>query len=122
MRHIVRKQIKKHLNMEGILVPLGAFAMVVAIVYLRQRKAERVLMIERGVDPKIFETRKQPMQNLKWGILLVGLGSGLIIANALSHTVYFTKEEAYFAMLFLFGGVSLLVFHYIDWKKRKNAE
>ncbi len=115
----------KHINtitMEGIFVPLGAFAMVVAIVYLRQRKSERLLMIEKGVDPKIFESPKLSAVNLKWGILLVGLGIGLMIANALSRTIFFRKEEAYFAMLFLFGGISLLLFHFIDWKKRKNIE
>lgn len=107
--------------MEGVIVPLGVFAMVVALVYLRQRKHERIFMIEKGVDPKIFESQKTSLQNLKWGILLTGLGIGILIANILSRTPYFRQEEAYFAMLFLFGGISLLLFHYIDWKRKKDA-
>jgi len=105
--------------MEGVFVPLGFFAMIVAIVYLRQRRRERLLLIERGMDAKMLETPTLPLQSLKWGIVLVGLGIGMLIANALARTVYFRTEEAYFAMLFLFGGASLLIFHFIG-RKQKN--
>lgn len=108
--------------MEGVFVPLGFFAMVVAIVYLRQQRRERLLMIEKGMDPKSFNYPLHPTRSLKWGIMLVGLGLGMLIANALARTDYFKPEEAYFAMLFLFGGASLLLFYFIDHKRKKEQE
>jgi hypothetical protein len=108
--------------MEGVFVPLGFFAMIVAIIYLRQRKHERHLLIEKGIDANTLETPKSPMQSLKWGILLVGLGLGMLIANGLARTVYFRPEEAYFSMLFLFGGASLLIYHFLDRKQKKEIE
>jgi CBS domain containing-hemolysin-like protein len=104
--------------MEGVFVPLGFFATVVAIVYLRQRRRERLLLIEKGMDVKMLEsTPASPLYTLKWGIVLVGLGIGMLIANALARTPHFKTEEAYFAMLFLFGGASLLIFHFIGKKQ-----
>jgi len=108
--------------MEGSLIPLGFFAMVLAIVYLRQQRRERLLMIEKGMDPKNFETTLHPTRSLKWGIVLVGLGLGMLIANVLARTEYFKQEEAYFTMLFLFGGASLLLFYFIDYRRRKKQE
>jgi hypothetical protein len=109
--------------MEGVFVPLGFFAMVVAIVYLRQRKQERLVMMQKGIDARFFETAKHSMQSLKWGIVLVALGLGMLTAKVLSKTQYFfpRTEEAYFSMLFLFGGVSLLIFHFID-RRRHDQE
>lgn len=108
--------------MEGVFVPLGFFAMVVAIVYLRQQKHERLLLIEKGMDPKSFDRPLHPTRSLKWGIVLLGLGLGMLIANAMARTVYFKPEEAYFAMLFLFGGASLLLFYFIDFRRKRAQE
>lgn len=108
--------------MEGVFVPLGFFAMIVAIVYLRQRRRERLLLIEKGMDAKSLETPASPLVTLKWGIVLVALGLGMLIANALARTVYFRTEEAYFAMLFLFGGTSLLIFHFMARKHKADPE
>ncbi len=110
--------------MEGVFVPLGFFAMVVAIVYLRQRKQERLVMMQKGIDARFFETTKHSMQSLKWGIVLVALGLGMLTAKVLSKTQYFfpRTEEAYFSMLFLFGGVSLLIFHFIDRRRREQEK
>lgn len=106
--------------MSDVFVPLGFFAMIVALVYLRQRNRERLRLIEKGMDAKSFEMPVSPIRSLKWGIILVGLGVGMLIANALARTVYFSTEEAYFAMLFLFGGAGLLIFHFIAGKQKNN--
>ena len=51
-----------------ILVPLGAFAMIFGIFYLKSR--ENLAMIEKGMNPKL--DRPAPYKNLKWGLLLIG--------------------------------------------------
>ena len=65
-----------------ILIPLtlfaGGFAMTFGIVYLRTR--QNLAMIERGMNPKEFANRPAPYRNLKWGLLIMGAGIGLLLA------------------------------------------
>jgi len=103
--------------MEGILIPLGFFALVLAIVYLNIRKKERILMLEKGADPSLFESKKQSNGSLKWGLFLVGIGVGLIIANILAKNYLMTEEAAYFSMIFLFGGIALVISYFLGKKE-----
>lgn len=102
--------------MEGILIPLGFFALVLAIVYLNIRKKERILMLEKGADPSLFESKKHTNTSLKWGLFLIGIGIGLIIANILAKHYIMNEEAAYFSMIFLFGGVALVVSYFLGKK------
>ncbi len=106
--------------MNEVMIPLGAFAMIVAIVYLNVRKRERLKLIEMGINADIFETRKPYSPALKWGIILVALGLGLFLARLLINSGKFDQGEAYFSMLFLFGGAGLLIYHFIELKLKKN--
>lgn len=105
--------------MTEIVIPLGLFAMIVAIVYLGNRKKERLALIQKGADASIFRENKTDNPSLKWGILLVMLGIAMILANILVHTGSMEEESAYLSMLFLFGGSGLLIYYYL---MRKNAK
>ena len=37
-------------------------------------------MIEKGLNPKEYANRPVPYRNLKWGLLLIGAGVGLLFA------------------------------------------
>jgi hypothetical protein len=90
-----------------ILVPLGFFAMVFGIVYLY--KKENLAMIERGMNPKQISDRPVPYKNLKWGLLLVGSGIGLVLAYLIN--VYVTKDDnpaIWFGLLAIGGGLGLI--------------
>ncbi len=107
-----------------ILVLLIIFGTILTIVYLGIRRKERMAMMEKGVDPSIFHT--PPKKNaiaLKYGILLVGVALGILMGKYLATTAAFMYEEevAYFAMIFLFGGLSLLIYHFLS-KKMKEDE
>ena len=65
----------------GIVISTGLFAMIFGIVYLAKR--ERLAMIERGMDPRRYKPQTAPFQNLKWGLLLIGCGTGLFLAYLL---------------------------------------
>ena len=104
--------------MEGIFVPLGFFAMVVLIVYLSIRKKERLALIEKGADAKIFMSNGKSNTTLKWGLFLIGLGVGLIIANILVKYYVMEEEAAYFSMIFLFGGIALVMSHFLGKKRQ----
>lgn len=106
-----------------ILVLLIIFGSIVTIIYLGIRRKERMAMMERGVDPAIFHSPiKKNTMALKYGILLVGVALGILMGKFLATTAAFMYEEevAYFAMIFFFGGLSLLVYHFLS--KKMNAE
>ncbi|MCU0370657.1 MAG: hypothetical protein MUC31_04530 [Bacteroidales bacterium] len=100
------------------IVPLGMFAMVIAIIFLVTRKRERLALIEKGADASIFKMEKHTNSTLKWGLFLIGLGVGLIIAEILVRSGAMQEEAAYLSMIFLFGGIALLVSYFLDKQKR----
>ncbi|MOA03718.1 hypothetical protein D3C78_1232390 [compost metagenome] len=103
--------------MEGILVPilisLGAFLMVFGLRYLENK--ERMAMIERGIDPGIRK-KTNPSGALKWGLLFIGVGAGLILALIFTQYIFVSMDEdnqvaVYFGMIFICGGLGLLASH-----------
>jgi hypothetical protein len=97
----------------GILVPIAFFAMVFGIVYIVLRKKERMLMIQRGADPSIFESKRSEIGNLKWGLLFLGVGVGILLGRVFAAYTCLGEEASYFSMICLFGGLSLVVYHFI---------
>ncbi|TSD64939.1 hypothetical protein FFF34_013655 [Inquilinus sp. KBS0705] len=114
--------------MEGVLVPilipLGFFAMVFGIFYIRNR--ERMAMIERGMDPRAYKAQPAPYQNLKWGLLLIGAGIGLFLAFLLDRTVFANtrdeNEAIYFGLIAIFGGLGLVLSYRIEKKELYDNE
>lgn len=113
--------------MQEILVPisffLGTFAMVFGIRYLSNK--EKMAMIERGIDPGISKSVPKPYLSLKFGLLMVGLGLGLLIALLTVKNVYGSNighaEEGqvaaiYFGFLGIFGGFGLITSFIIEKK------
>jgi len=102
------------------LIPISFFAMVYGIVYLIVRRKERVALIEKGADATIFESSKQP-SSLKWGLLLVGIGTGILLGKVLAVYTTLQEEPAFFSMICLFGGIGLIVYHLIAHKFEGTA-
>ena len=97
----------------AILIPLGFFTMVFGIIYMF--KKENLAMIEKGMNPKNIPDRPVPYKNLKWGLLLVGSGIGLLLAYLLDQHIlperdYHNDSRAfiYFALLAIGGGLGLI--------------
>jgi predicted MFS family arabinose efflux permease len=94
------------------LVSLAAFATVFGIIYvfLITRYRERMSMMEKGIDPSFFTSKQNTTSNtLKLGMLSVGIALGILIASLLYKNNLLDKTPAYFAMTFLFGGLSLIL-------------
>ncbi|MEO5978447.1 MAG: DUF6249 domain-containing protein [Chryseolinea sp.] len=107
----------------GIMVPIigivGAFVMV---VYLRKfENAERMAMIEKGVDPQRFNLNRSRNTSgpLRASLLLIGGGIGLLLGYWLDST-FNMEEVAYFSMLFIFGGLGLGASYFIEERKVKE--
>ena len=105
------------------LVPIvmfaGFFAMVFGIVYLRTR--QNLAMIDKGMNPKEFANRPAPYTNLKWGLLLIGSGLGLLIAYIIDLSSNLVDGEEnptiYFSMIAIFGGLGLIASYRIEKKE-----
>ncbi|MDN3550764.1 DUF6249 domain-containing protein [Mucilaginibacter aquaedulcis] len=109
----------------GIIIPLGFFIMIFGIVYLNKR--EKLAMIERGMDPRTYKPQSAPYQNLKWGLLLLGAGVGLLLAFILDHSLYSNLDEdsippLYFALIAIFGGLGLFLSYRIEKKEVLDKE
>jgi len=93
------------------LIPISFFAMVYGIIYLFIRKKERLTLIEKGAKASIFESSKNEPASLKWGLLLIGIGVGVLLGKVLATYTSLDEEPAFFSMICLFGGIGLIVFH-----------
>ena len=100
-----------------VLIPLtifgGGFAMIFGIAYLKTR--ENLAMVEKGMNPKEQVHRPAPYKNLKWGLLLIGAGLGLLTAYFLDVYVLPKRPThddtiafVYFALLAIGGGLGLI--------------
>jgi hypothetical protein len=101
------------------LIPLSFFAMIFGIVYVIVRRKERLAMIEKGADPSIFENRKSPA-SLKWGMLFVGIGVGILLGKIFAAYSCLGEDASMFSMICLCGGLSLVIFHFVERSMMKN--
>lgn len=118
--------------MEGLIVALAVtlpvIGLFVMLVYLRRMEnSEKLLMIEKGVDPSLFARKKRSSSGtLRISLLLVGIGLGFLggqIWDALipSRFGFGNNPLPYFTMIFIFGGLGLLMAYLIEEKKDKEA-
>ena len=109
--------------MTGIIISLGFFAMIFGIIYLYKR--ERMAMIERGMDPRRYKPQSAPYQTLKWGLLLIGAGTGLFLAYLMDRTIFKSMEDdnvaIYFALIAIFGGLGLFLSYRMEKKEMPNS-
>lgn len=108
------------MDLEGLLIPLGLFAMVYGIVYLSVRKKERLALIESGQDAKIFNKESNVALSLKFSLLLIGLGVGALVGYILEESTTMEEGISYFSMILVFGGIGLLVYYLMGKKKVKE--
>ena len=101
-----------------ILVPLGLFAMIFGLVYIKSR--ENMAMIEKGLNPKQFTNLPSPYRNLKYGLLLFGSGVGLLVAYLLDEFVVNSNSEnpaLWFSLIAIGGGLGLITSYRIEKKE-----
>jgi len=103
-----------------IFVPMSFFAMVFGIVYLVVRKRERMLLIQRGADASVFQSKRNETTNLKWGLLSLGIGIGILLGRVFAAYTCLGEEASYFSLICLFGGLSLVLYHFIARKMEKQ--
>lgn len=114
--------------METLIAFIALFATVFGIMYVHYttRNKERLALIEKGADASLFNTGREGNRSISWGkftlklgMLFAGIGLGIIAGSILESAAVFPSEEAgYFSMIFIFGGLALVLFYLIDRKNK----
>jgi len=116
--------------MEPIFVVFIVFTTFGVTIYtwLSSRHKERMAMIEKGVNPADFKSgsfrdllRPNPLSSLKWGMLTMFVGVGILVATWLDRSLYM-QDSVYPASMLLFGGLALVIFYFIASRKMRNEE
>ncbi len=100
-----------------ILIPISMFLAIFGVVYLylSTRNKERLALIEKGADAKIFmkgHNKAAPIWKvliLNLALLLMGIGAGIFVASILYHNLGVAEEAAYPGTIFLTAGIALFV-------------
>lgn len=105
------------------LVSIAAIAAIFVILYviLMTRFKERMSLMERGLSPKDFSNRNAVQSaTLRFGLLLIGAAIGIMTGNFVATHFDVPPEGAFIAMIFLFGGIGLIVSYLIENRKNKS--
>jgi hypothetical protein len=110
------------MELEPIFVSAIVFGFAYATIKLFIRRKERMALIEKGADAPLFDPK--PSTNilaLKFGLLFIGVAIGLLLGSLLVELTTLNDEAAYFSMVFLFGGIGLVVSHFLEKKEIREA-
>jgi hypothetical protein len=106
------------MNAGAVLIPISAFALVFGMFYLyiTTRHKQRLALIEKGADASIFGMASNGKSGKYWtirtGLFFVGIGVGVLMGNVLANAGLL-DPVAYISMIFIFGGLGLILFHVI---------
>ena len=108
----------------GVLIPFAFFALVFASLYvhLTTRNKERLALIEKGASPELFKSRSDinyGYVGFKLGMFFIGIAFGLVAGYLLASSGM-QEVPAYFSMIFLFGGIGLVVSFLLQGKLLKR--
>jgi ABC-type cobalamin transport system permease subunit len=110
--------------METVIAFIAFFATVFGIMYVfyTTRNKERLALIEKGADATLFNTGKElkfswNKVTLKIGMLAVGIALGILVGASMSDAGMLNEDVNYSSMIFMFGGLSLILFYVIDRKR-----
>jgi predicted MFS family arabinose efflux permease len=106
------------MDITGIVAIISVFSTIIVVAYLffSSRHKIRMALIQHGQDASIFKEDKDANSALKFGMVAVGVGLGLF-AGGLLDSIGMEEGPAYFGMMLIFGGASLILYYLIVKKK-----
>ena len=98
-----------------------SITMIVLIVnFFKTRHNERMALINSGKTAKIFDASDtESNKSLKFGLLLLAIGLGLLVGIFFDH-VFGSEPAGVFVSIFIFGGLSLIFYHFHVEGKNKQ--
>ncbi|MCD4771769.1 MAG: hypothetical protein K8R41_00020, partial [Bacteroidales bacterium] len=111
------------MQLTGIFITAIVFGFIFGIFYIFVRKKERLTLIEKGADASVFVSKRRYHSiTLKFGMLFIGVAIGILLGNILEVTTALQEEVSYFSMIFLFGGIGLVINYFVEIKQEKLKE
>ncbi len=108
----------------AIFIPIIAILSGVSmIIFMRHyENSERMAMIDKGMNPYQDRPRKRnnPSVTLRFALLAIGCGIGILLGNSLSISAHVSEEAAIFSMLLIFGGLGLLASYLVELRMSKK--
>ena len=101
-----------------VMVPLTFFIVMFGMFYVwvTARHRQRMAMIEKGLAISDIAPEPNPYQTLKYGMLAIGIGLGLLFGYLFQTYAMVNAEDdplAYFVMVPICGGIALVLHHLI---------
>jgi len=124
--------------MEPVIVFIALFATVFGVTYVffTTRNKERLAMIEKGVDAKLFDRSGSKFSIAKFilnlALLFIGIGLGIFTGSILGTDTRFNGEVVSQgftsldmeitipSMIFIFGGLGLIAGFFVTRKIEKG--
>jgi hypothetical protein len=93
------------------------------ITMLETRNKERLALIEKGLDPTLFdkkETKGSSFGPLLWGFLLAGVGLGSFVGYLTATAFNISEHFLIHSFGLFFGGIGLLIYYFYKRKSEGN--
>lgn len=109
-----------------ILITLIVFSSIFGIVFvfLSTRNKERLALIEKGADAKLFNSGKKLSSGeliLNLALLAIGIGVGVLVGAMLGQGGM-EEDVAFPASIFIFGGIGLVASFFLNRKLSQKED
>lgn len=115
-------------HLKALLILISLFSVISFLVWFFNQKAkskERLLLIEKGIDPKDLDflfKKTTPPQWLKIGIIVVGIAIGTLLSAFYTHFAITHRFVVFYGftvgIILLFGGLSMILANFFGNSKK----
>ena len=108
-------------DLTGLIAVAGSITSVVVIAYLliNSRHKIRMALIQHGQEASIFKENNNGSTGLKYGLLMVGIGLGILVGMLIENIMNTDSPVPRFSMMLILGGAGLITY-YVVTKKKEN--
>ncbi len=111
--------------MYDVLMAVAVFSGIALVFKVIADAITRNKLINKGlVDENVkflfhrsFDSH--PVSNIKWGLVLVGLGLALLIKQ---FAPFYMRDESVLGLMFLFAGIAFLVYYGVSKNRTNGSE
>jgi membrane protein implicated in regulation of membrane protease activity len=107
-----------------LIVGIIFFSIVAVVKIVADANTRRKLMEKGGIDEQtrrvlIGQTELSALSNIKWGMVLVGIGVAAMVSEWLP---YYWSDEGAIGLAFILAGLGFLIYYPIAQKRLKEIE